>query len=86
MFNGTIGNCFSGNLAAFYRSLRRLMAFAPATKIFAGHDYVRESMAFARSLEPENVRIQEYLAAYDPDGVVVSTLADELAANPLSEI
>ncbi|MBI9084811.1 MAG: MBL fold metallo-hydrolase [Desulfobacterales bacterium] len=81
LFNGTIGNCFSGDLEAFYRSLKRLMAFAPQTKIYGGHDYVRESMAFARTLEPDNPRIDEYLAARNPY-CVVSTLADELAVNP----
>lgn len=81
LFSGTVGNCFSGDLPAFYRSLRRLMAFPPDTRICGGHDYVRESMAFARTLEPENPRIDAYLAARDPYRVV-TTLADELAVNP----
>ena len=81
LFNGTIGNCFSGDFDAFYRSLKRLTAFAPQTKIYGGHDYVREAMAFARILEPGNPHIDDYLAARDPD-CVVSTLAEELAVNP----
>jgi hydroxyacylglutathione hydrolase len=38
LFNGTIGNCFSGDLKAFFFSIKRLMAFPPNTLIFAGHD------------------------------------------------
>jgi len=81
LFNGTVGNCFSGDLKAFYDSIRLLLDFPPETRIYAGHDYVAESMAAARSIEPDNPAVDRYLAAYDPDHVV-STLADELAVNP----
>ncbi len=81
LFNGTVGNCFSGDLEAFFESIRFLMRFDPATLIYAGHDYVRESMAFARSIEPDNPHIDRYLAQYDPSRVV-STLADEFLVNP----
>jgi hydroxyacylglutathione hydrolase len=81
LFNGTVGNCFSGDLKSFFESIRFLMGFDPATLIFAGHDYVRESMAFARSIEPDNPAIEGYLANYDPLHVV-SALGDEFAVNP----
>ena len=81
LFNGTVGNCFSGDMAAFYESLFTLMAFASETKIYAGHDYVRDSMAFARVVAPDNAHIDDYLRAYDPSHVT-STLADELNVDP----
>jgi hydroxyacylglutathione hydrolase len=81
LFNGTVGNCFSGDLKSFFASIRFLMRFDPATRIYAGHDYVRESMAFARSIEPDNPAIESYLTRYDPSHVV-STLADECQVNP----
>jgi hydroxyacylglutathione hydrolase len=81
LFNGTVGNCFSGDLNAFFASIRFLLAFAPETRIYAGHDYVRQSMAFARALEGENPWIDGYLARYNP-AHVVSSLADELQVNP----
>ncbi len=81
LFNGTVGNCFTGNLRAFYESIKRLMAFAPDTRVYAGHDYVDYAMKFARLVEPENPHIDDYLAAYDP-AHVTSTLADELKVNP----
>lgn len=81
LFNGTVGNCFSGDLEAFYHSTLRLLEFPDDTRIFGGHDYVRESMAVARRLEPENPDIGPYLAAYDPDHVV-STLSAERRVNP----
>ena len=81
LFNGTIGNCFSGELEGFYRSIRRLMELPDETVVYAGHDYVRDSLAFARRLEPENRAIDDFLARYDPQHVF-STLAEEKKINP----
>lgn len=81
LFNGTVGNCFSGDLNLFFRSLKRLMAFPGETKIYAGHDYVLQSMKEALSIEEDNSDIEAYLQNYDPR-LVVSTLADELRVNP----
>ncbi|MFH1980772.1 MAG: MBL fold metallo-hydrolase [Pseudomonadota bacterium] len=81
LFNGTVGNCFSGDLEAFYHSILRLLAFPDDTRIYGGHDYVRQSMAAARRMEPENPDIESYLAAYDPYHVV-STLGAERRVNP----
>jgi hydroxyacylglutathione hydrolase len=81
LFNGTVGNCFSGDLKAFHQSISFLLSFPDDTIIYAGHDYVAESMQYARSLEPENKEIRHYLERYDP-GHVFSTLADEKKVNP----
>lgn len=81
LFNGTVGNCFSGDLGRFFTSLKKLTAFPLETKIYAGHDYVQESIKMAASIEEDNPDIEAYLQKYDP-GLVVSTLADELQVNP----
>jgi len=81
LFNGTIGNCFSGNLKSFYLSIKRLMALPDETIIFAGHDYVRDSLAFARHLEPDNLDIDKFWGLYNPD-CVYSTMSDEKKINP----
>jgi len=81
LFNGTIGNCFSGDLEGFYHSIRKLMELPDETVVYAGHDYVKASMAFARRLEPENRAIGAFLRGYDPKHVF-STLAEERKINP----
>lgn len=81
LFNGTIGNCFTGDLKGFFTSIKKLMAFPPATLIYAGHDYVMDAMSIARSLEPENKDIETYIAKYNA-GHVCSTLWEELRVNP----
>jgi len=57
------------------------MVLPPETLIYAGHDYVRDSLAFAEYLEPGNEDIKRFRAAYDPRDVY-STLAEELKINP----
>ncbi|MCG8529797.1 MAG: MBL fold metallo-hydrolase [Desulfovibrionales bacterium] len=81
LFNGTVGNCFSGDLDAFFHSLKLLLDYPGETLVYSGHDYVKESLNFAQSLESDNPNIQRYLEKYDP-GHIVSTLADELKVNP----
>jgi hydroxyacylglutathione hydrolase len=81
LFNGTVGNCFTGDLDGFYRSIKRLLSFPPETRVYAGHDYVGESIAYARIVEPENGDLDSYFDRYDP-ALVVSTLADEMRVNP----
>ncbi|MDP2646920.1 MAG: MBL fold metallo-hydrolase [Desulfobacterales bacterium] len=81
LFNGTIGNCFSGDHEAFLRSIKKLMSFPVKTRVYAGHDYVRDALKFARYLEPDNRHIDLFLENYHPDHVY-STLGQELDMNP----
>ncbi len=81
LFNGTIGNCFSGDLEAFYKSIKALMALPPDTRVYSGHDYVREAMVFARYLEPDNPEIDLFLKKHDPRHVF-STIDVEMGINP----
>jgi hydroxyacylglutathione hydrolase len=81
LFNATVGNCFSGNQKGFYQSIKRLMALPDDTKIYAGHDYIRDSIAFARHLEPGNKDIDRFWNSYCRDHVY-STLLDERQINP----
>lgn len=81
LFNATIGNCFTGDLKGFYNSIKRLMALPDDTRVFAGHDYVRDSLAFARHLEPANPDIERFRQSCDPD-FLYSTLAEERKINP----
>ena len=81
LFNATIGNCFSGDQKSFYQSIKRLMVLPDDTNVYAGHNYIRDSLAFARHLEPDNKDIDLFWNSYEPDHVY-STLADERKINP----
>ena len=81
LFNGTIGNCFTGDFNAFFLSLKRLVALPGDTKIYAGHDYVMEAMEIARSIEKDNPNIEKYIQMLNSTPIM-STLDDELLVNP----
>ena len=81
LFNGTVGNCFTGDLRAFYQSIKKLMVLPRDTIVYAGHDYVNDSWAFAKYLEPENNSFDLYMKRYDP-AHVSSKLDDEFLINP----
>ena len=81
LFNGTVGNNFSGDLRGFFNSILRLMALPGDTRVFAGHDYVGDSLAFARHLEPQNQDIERFRESCDPN-YLYSTIAEEKKINP----
>jgi hydroxyacylglutathione hydrolase len=81
LFNGTVGNCFSGDLEAFYRSLKQLMGLPGKTLVYSGHDYVMDSLKYAGIIEPGNPDLDAYKQAYNKNHIV-SSLADELKVNP----
>jgi len=81
LFNGTVGNCFSGDLKGFYDSIKMLLALPDDTIVYAGHDYVRDSISFAKSVEPNNGDLDLFMETYDP-AHVVSTLGQERKINP----
>ena len=81
LFNGKVGRCFTGDAEAFFESIRKILAFPDDTWVYAGHDYVEEYLAFARSLEPDNPHIDAYLEKYDPAHVVAS-LGEEKKVDP----
>lgn len=81
LFNGTVGNCFSGELDQFLNSIKLLLSYPDDTILYAGHDYVKASIEVAKQFEPHNPDLDRYLKDYDPDHVR-STLADERKVNP----
>ncbi len=81
LFNGTVGNCFSGDFKAFFKSIKRLILLPGTTKIYGGHDYVMESMQIAKTIEKDNLHIDEYIQHYN-SALIVSTIDDELKVNP----
>ncbi|MBN1665097.1 MAG: MBL fold metallo-hydrolase [Deltaproteobacteria bacterium] len=82
LFNGTVGNCFTGDLKAFYESIKKLMALPEDTVVYAGHDYVYDSWNFAKYLEPDNNSFDLYVKQRYSEEHVFSTIKDEYSMNP----
>jgi len=58
------------------------MTLPDETRIYAGHDYIMDSIAFARHLEPQNDYIEIFQKSHNSDIMVFSTLAEEKQINP----
>jgi hydroxyacylglutathione hydrolase len=87
LFTGGCGRMFDGPADIMQASLARLRGLPDATRVFCAHEYTRDNLAFAATLEPDNaalaVRITEtraLRAAGHP--AVPSTLGLERATNP----
>jgi len=81
LFNGKVGRCFTGDTEAFFHSIRKILEFPDDMLVYAGHDYVKEYVAFARWLEPDNPHLDAYLQKYNPDHVC-AILGDEKKVDP----
>ena len=87
LFAGGCGRLFEGNPAMMLRSLERLAALAPSTKVYCAHEYTLSNLAFARAVEPHNADLlarstlaEETRRRGEP--TVPSHIALELATNP----
>lgn len=77
LFHCGCGRVGGGRYAAMWRALCRLRALPPDTRVLCGHDYLRENIDFALSLEPGNTALHARRRAPLP-----ATIADERATNP----
>ncbi|MEX1272869.1 MAG: hydroxyacylglutathione hydrolase [Gammaproteobacteria bacterium] len=87
LFAGGCGRLFEGTPEQMFRSLGKLAALPPATKIYCAHEYTVANLAFARLVDPENADIVSRIAHTSAqrerrEPTVPSTLSDELATNP----
>jgi hydroxyacylglutathione hydrolase len=81
LFNGKVGRCFTGDHEGFLQSVKKILELPGHTRVYAGHDYVMEYIAFSRLLDPDNPHIDEYIRKYDPNHLFY-TLEEEINVNP----
>ncbi|ETR74371.1 MAG: Hydroxyacylglutathione hydrolase [Candidatus Magnetoglobus multicellularis str. Araruama] len=80
LFNGTVGNCFTNDETSFVNSLKKIVALPDETIIYAGHDYAKPAMKFAKKLALNLPAVDAFLKTYNPQHVF-STLAQEKSHN-----
>jgi hydroxyacylglutathione hydrolase len=87
LFVAGCGRLFEGLPEHMHASLSRLAAVAPSTRVFCGHEYTLDNLAFAAAADPTSELVRKKLALCSElreRGLptVPSTIADELALNP----
>jgi hydroxyacylglutathione hydrolase len=87
LFCGGCGRLFEGTPAQMHASLTRLAALPPDTRVFCGHEYTAQNLAFAASVEPSNAalaaaqaRTASLRARGEPS--VGTTIEEEKRVNP----
>jgi hydroxyacylglutathione hydrolase len=85
------GRLFEGTPEQMWRSLSKLRALPPETRIYCAHEYTQSNARFALSVEPENAalvararHVDELRAQGQP--TVPGTLAEEIATNPFLRV
>ena len=86
LFNAGAGNCHGGgHPAELYETFAAQLAKLPdETRVYPGHDYWQNNLAFTLDREPDNARAKELLgdiSEHDPENALVSTLVLEKEVN-----
>ena len=87
LFSAGCGRLFEGTPAQLQRSLARLAALPPDTRVYCTHEYTLSNLAFARAAEPHNVERDAWAAHCEAlrargEPTLPSTIGRERAINP----
>ncbi len=85
LFSAGCGRVFDGTMEALHASLLQLKNLPADTQVYCGHEYTRQNLNFAATIEPGNLDISHYAAilAKSPTQLSLpSTIAMEKKINP----
>ena len=72
LFLGGSGRFFEGTAEMMYSAMvEKLSGLPPDTKVYCGHEYSLQNLAFGQHVEPEN-KVREYLESPAPAPLVTS--------------
>ena len=77
------GRIFDGTHQQMYNSLKKISALPKSTKIYCAHEYTKKNIAFALSLNPNDLNLKlrkEFLS--NVRNTIPSSLEEELKTNP----
>lgn len=87
LFRAGCGRMFEGTGPQFYRSLQKLAQLPEETRVYCTHEYTLANLAFASSMEPDNIKIKQLInecqgLRQQDRATLPSTIGSELATNP----
>lgn len=94
LFLGGCGRFFEGNAEQMHEALNNKLANLPdETKVYCGHEYSIQNLAFGLHVEPDNAAIKDKLAwckemrAKNPaEPTIPSTIGEEKEINPFMRV
>jgi hydroxyacylglutathione hydrolase len=81
LFGAGCGRLFEGTPAEMWRSLGSLTTLPESTRLWFGHEYTRNNLRFAATVEPDNAAVAQRLAAVGPS-TTPTTVGLERSTNP----
>lgn len=87
MFTAGCGRVFEGRHEDLRRSLQRLAQLPDITRVYGGHDYIRENLEFSRHVDPANPHVGTLLQMleehmWDAEAIAPLSLRAEKLVNP----
>jgi hydroxyacylglutathione hydrolase len=87
LFSAGCGRLFEGTAEQLHRSLQRLAALPPDTRVYCTHEYTLANLAFAAAVEPGRPEVAESIARVRAqrarnEPTLPSTIGDERRINP----
>ena len=85
LFSAGCGRVFDGTILELHHSLNLLKKLPQDTKIFCGHEYTRNNLRFATTVDPDNTVVREYITYLENNETICSlpsTIALEKQINP----
>lgn len=87
LFSAGCGRLFEGTAAQLHRSLQRLAALPPDTRVYCTHEYTLANLAFAAAVEPDRPEVAEAIARVRAqrarnEPTLPSTIGQERRINP----
>ena len=81
------GKLFEGTHDEMYKSLLKISSLAPNTKVYCGHEYTKENIKFALSIDADNYELNERCRRLqDAEITIPSLLQEELETNPFLRV
>ena len=85
LFSAGCGRVFDGTIEQLHNSIQLLKNLPDNTQIYCGHEYTRQNLRFAKSIEPNNEMVNSYahyLETNEKSCSLPSTIALEKKINP----
>jgi len=94
LFLGGCGRFFEGTAEQMYTALiEKLGSLPPETKVFCGHEYSLQNLAFGNHVEPDNKDIADKIKwckskrdLSPPEPTIPSTISEEKKINPFMRV
>ncbi len=85
LFSGGCGRVFDGTMLDLYQSILRLRDLPEDVQVYCGHEYTRQNLRFALTIEPDNEFLKNYLITLQKNKTKLSlpsNIAIEKKLNP----